>query len=280
MFTIDKSLCIGCGACVNDCPTRNIVIGNDGLASLRNKRCISCGHCIAVCPVSAFSCDEYDMNEVIEYDKDSFSIEPDNLLNTIKFRRSVRHYTDEVVTKEQIEQIIEAGRFTASGENRQQTHYMVFQNESINELKEIIFNGLKQSGEAYFAKDPSEQDEDGLMTAKLNIALYRKFVADKEKNDPLFFHAKNIIMMYSNDNYDDKIDVAIAASNLELMANAMGLGACFIGFATSIFDDIPEIAHAVGIPVGMSVTSILTVGYPDVKYYRTVPRKAVDIIWR
>lgn len=32
------------------------------------------------------------IDEIKEYDKDQFSVEPDNLLNFIKFRRSVRKF--------------------------------------------------------------------------------------------------------------------------------------------------------------------------------------------
>ena len=40
------------------------------------------------------------MEEVIPYDKESFSVEADNLLNFIKFRRSVRRFKDKEVEKE------------------------------------------------------------------------------------------------------------------------------------------------------------------------------------
>ena len=89
MFNVDRSKCIACGQCIKDCPAATISFV-DGKADINNDRCIKCGHCIAICPVNAVSTDEYDMNEVLSYDKDTFSIDADNLLNFIKFRRSVR----------------------------------------------------------------------------------------------------------------------------------------------------------------------------------------------
>ena len=48
----------------------------------------------SICPVKAVSTDDYDMSEVIEYKKEDFQIEPERLLNFIKFRRSVRRFKD------------------------------------------------------------------------------------------------------------------------------------------------------------------------------------------
>ena len=66
------------------------------------------------CSLSCRSCftDDYDMSEVKPYDKETFTVESETLLNFIKFRRSVRRFKDMPVEKEKIQQIIEAGRFT------------------------------------------------------------------------------------------------------------------------------------------------------------------------
>lgn len=49
-----KSTCIGCGACLYNCPTNaiNIKLENDGFfrAELNQEKCIHCNKCIEVCP--------------------------------------------------------------------------------------------------------------------------------------------------------------------------------------------------------------------------------------
>ena len=89
MFSVNKEKCIGCSQCVKDCPVSTISLV-DNKAEINNERCFKCGHCIAICPVEAVSTDDYNMEDVIPYDNDSFTVEADNLLNFIKFRRSVR----------------------------------------------------------------------------------------------------------------------------------------------------------------------------------------------
>lgn len=140
MIKIDQEKCIGCGACVEDCFTRDLVIEADK-AKVLNKTCIKYGHCIAICPVNAVSITDYDMNEVKEYDAASFDIEPEKLLNFIKFRRSVRQFTDQPIEKEKLEAIIEAGRFTPTGGNRQPVSFVVVQDQ-LSELTGLAGKAL------------------------------------------------------------------------------------------------------------------------------------------
>ena len=44
--------CIGCGACVEECPVNAIVEG-DGKYEINADECIECGACADACPVSA-----------------------------------------------------------------------------------------------------------------------------------------------------------------------------------------------------------------------------------
>ena len=122
MMNVNIEKCIGCGQCVKDCFPRTIEIV-DGKAKINNDNCIKCGHCIAICPKDAVSTDEYNMEEVKKYNKDEFSVDADNLLNFIKFRRTIRQFKDKEVEEEKISKIIEAGRYTETGANMQDVSY-------------------------------------------------------------------------------------------------------------------------------------------------------------
>lgn len=84
--------------------------------------------------------------EIKEYDKDQFSVEADNLLNFIKFRRSVRKFKNMKVEKEKISKIIDAGRFTQTATNIQDVSYIVV-NEKLNELRDLAYKSLKVKDE-------------------------------------------------------------------------------------------------------------------------------------
>ena len=95
MVRVDQEKCIGCGLCAADCLSFSIVV-EDGKATVK-KECLECGHCVAICPVNAVDIEGYDMEDVEEYEEDSFEVNPQNLLHAIKFRRSIRFYKEEKV---------------------------------------------------------------------------------------------------------------------------------------------------------------------------------------
>lgn len=53
--TVNKELCIGCGACVGVCPVSSLSMDGDGKAECDAATCIDCGACVGTCPVSAIS---------------------------------------------------------------------------------------------------------------------------------------------------------------------------------------------------------------------------------
>jgi len=51
---IDKTACTGCGACIEVCPPRALVL-RDECACVEDEFCEECGFCAAECPVSAIA---------------------------------------------------------------------------------------------------------------------------------------------------------------------------------------------------------------------------------
>ena len=273
MMKVDTEKCTGCGLCARDCFTGDIKMSS-GKAKIRNITCFKCGHCIAVCPVNAITTDEYDMHEVKEYSKEKFDIDPENLLNFIKFRRSVRQFKSIDVAKDKLEAIIEAGRFTQTGGNLQDVSYTVVR-ENLEEIKELTYETLYHMGEHTLA-NPSPENESHRMYAKMWVDMYRKYRDNPAENDKLFCNAPAIIITTA---FSD-VNASLASSNMELMANALGLGTFFSGFFVRAAAVNPEIREMIGLPAGKHIVTCMTIGYPDVKYRRTVPRKAADISWK
>lgn len=50
---VQEASCIGCGSCVEHCPTGAAKLGNSGKALIDAEACIGCGDCTAVCPSGA-----------------------------------------------------------------------------------------------------------------------------------------------------------------------------------------------------------------------------------
>jgi len=272
MMKVDTEKCIGCGQCVKDCFPMDIEIV-EGKAKINNKVCIKCGHCIAVCPKDAVSTDEYNMEDVKDYNKENFSINPDTLLNFIKFRRTVRQFKNKEVEEEKIIKIIESGRFTQTGSNMQDVSYIVVK-EELEKLKNLTFETLKNMGE-YVLNNRTPETRMYRRYGKMWIEMYEEYKKNP-KNDKIFFNAPVIIVVTAN----SQVDGALASSNMELMADALGLGTFFSGFFVRAAQENKDIVDFLGVKRRKEIVTCMILGYPDVKYLRTVPRKEVDISWK
>lgn len=273
MFFVDRDLCIACMQCIKDCPTRVISLV-EGKAEIHNdKGCIKCGHCVAICPVKAVATDDYDMSEVIPYSKETFAIEPERLMNFIKFRRSVRRFKQKPVEKELIEKIIEAGRFTQTSTNSQDVSYVVI-TENIEPVVRRAHEVLKQRGE-YMLEHVTTETEHLKRYALYWIYLYKEYQKDPS-TERILFNAPCVILVTT----PNPINGGLASSNMELMVDALKLGTFFGGFLHIAMKEDKELRQMCGVKEGHEVVSCMAIGYPDVKYQRTVPRKPADITWK
>ena len=263
MVVIDRKKCIGCGLCAADCPAEKLTV-TDGKA-VYTPECIQCGHCVAVCPRAAVSIPEYDMADVEEYDRKTFTVDPENFLHAVKFRRSIRNYREKAISREVLERILEAGRYTATAKNRQACRFIVLQ-EELSAFREYLWGQLPELAEEMKKTAPHYS-----MMFKF---MYRRRRKDP-KDDPLFFNAPACIFIAS----DTLLDGGLAAANIENMAVAEGAGVLYSGYIQRITEGWKPLKEWLGIG-DTPVACCMLIGYPAVAYKRTAPRKKADITWR
>ena len=271
MVTVDVDRCIGCGACAADCNIFSITV-KDGKA-VPGKFCLECGHCTAVCQQKAVTLlGDYDPGEVIENDNpEKFNISPDRLLNIIKLRRSIRQYTDEPVSDADIAKILEMGRYTQTGANMQRLRYIVLTRDTLREITPVALKTLAEM-------DVEKVDKKAMRVPYQYLDFqftWRKWyqVYQKSNRDLLFHGAPNALLVVSRT--CNEVDGCFNIAHMDLMIDALGLGACCMGFGTFAFDQSPELKNRIGLQDGESVIFMLVFGHPQVKYLRTVNRKKV-----
>ncbi|MBP2029999.1 ferredoxin [Methanohalophilus levihalophilus] len=52
---INNDECVGCGTCVDECPTEAISMNDDNIAVVDENECTDCGACVDVCPTDAIT---------------------------------------------------------------------------------------------------------------------------------------------------------------------------------------------------------------------------------
>lgn len=263
MVQIKKELCVGCGACAKDCPGHAIQI-IEGKAEIR-RDCIHCGHCVAICPVSAVSIPEYDMEEVEEYDENSFTVVPENFLHAVKFRRSIRNFKEQPIEKDKLKRILDAGRYTATAKNLQENHFILLQDE-LQEFKDLVWKEMPNILETLKVEAPEY--------ARPFEYFYLKYQRNP-KDDTFFFNTTSFLVIASR----NPLDGGLAAANIENMAVAEGAGALYSGYMMRVIESSPVLKEWLGI-TGIPVSCCMLLGYPAVSYRRTAPRKKSEVVWR
>lgn len=263
MIQINQELCIGCGQCVKDCISHRLSLEN-GKAAI-SKECIYCGHCTAICPVGAVSNSDYDMADVEDYCKDTFTLNTDKLLHAIKFRRSIRDYKAQPVENEKLQKLLQAGRYTATAKNNQDCHFVFVQKE-LASLKQQVWDYIEEYSVSNAGNISNEMFP--------YVSFNRRRKADAA-DDYLFRNAPVVVYITS----DWPLDAGLAAQNMELMAVSMGLGVLYNGFLARISDENESLKTWLGIE-GKTIKACMLLGYPNLSYARTAPRKEPNVIWK
>lgn len=266
MVKILKEKCIGCGQCINECFPKNIVLYN-GKASIKDS-CMECGHCYAVCPVGAVQMDGVTLDGVYDFSECKKPIIDSNeLLNYIKARRSIRQYKEQAIPKDILERILEAGRFTPTGCNAQDVSYIVVQ-KHLKEVKESFWKG--------FPEGMLHAEKKYGINSRLMGTLRRLYDEYQENpnNDGLFFKAPVLLIIHSPSTFH----AGLAASNIELMACAEGLGVLYSGFIRIFLSSNKELCKQLNIEPE-KICACMLIGYPDVQFRRTAPKNLANIQW-
>lgn len=264
MVIIDQGKCIGCGSCVKDCTVRNLVL-EDGKAKVLGP-CFECGHCVSLCPVDAVVMEGYNMDEVVPVPAGGGALDPEVLLTAIKCRRSIRQFKDKQVEQEKLDMILEAARYTPTGGNTQDVNFIVIR-DKLKAVTELAMAELRKVGEEWMKLENPNYVQKRYAARFFNME--RQYY--EEGRETLFFRAPTVVVFTG-----DPVNASLAATNAELMANALGLGGLFVGFFRNACD-IPAVREAIGLEDGRQVVCVLALGYPNVRYLRTAPRKAREI---
>jgi nitroreductase len=123
--------------------------------------------------------------------------------------------------------------------------------------------------------------EDKLGVYALVDDMKRLVEAYDAGRDDLFHEAPVVLVLYAPVAAVMPRETAYyAAAQLVMMATAMGLGTCFVGWLTAAAARSEDIGEALGLPEEHGVFASLALGYPKYKYRRAIGRDAPGVEWR
>jgi nitroreductase len=176
----------------------------------------------------------------------------------IKGRRSVRAYTAEPVSKEQIEAILEAGTWAPTAMFREPLKFIVIEN------KELI---------KYVS------DETKLLVKQHMPPLAERFAT---KEDIICYNVPVLVLICTEKdpqwNNVNLLDCVLAAQNMFLKAYELGLGTCYMGFI-SLINNKPEVLRKVGVPENHDLMVPFILGHPKTKQGAGKRKKPNIIKW-
>ncbi|WP_289001809.1 nitroreductase family protein [uncultured Megasphaera sp.] len=169
----------------------------------------------------------------------------------INERRSIRKYTPEPLTREEIEKILTAGMMAPSSSNLQPWYFVVIESkENMERLKDIMAiatNNLMPYFKSRFAKHP-------------------QVIADTSAFVRLLGGAPVCILAFLlKDNYTLRLSaiqsVAAAIENMLLTATDMNLGSCWL--TAPLSGGVDDQIHAAFAPDKGELVAMVTLGHPD-----------------
>lgn len=285
--SVNVETCVGCGRCVDICPTSLLAL-QDGKAAVSGGHCIACGHCEAVCPSQAL--------EVLSLDEDPVEYatvrigsdwvpygKPDSraLIALMRSRRSCRNFLDTPVDVAVLQDLAQIGASAPSGTNSQAWTFTILPDRvAVLKLIEEIhrfFNRLNRLAAVPLFRFFSRLGQGEL------AAYYQKHYSavaqalaqwQKDKKDRLFFNAPSVMLVGSKPGASTPAeDALLATQNLLLAAHSMGLGTCLIGFATAALKRDQALRKRVGIPEGEQVYAVIAIGHTDQNFVRITRRR-------
>ena len=271
-FTVDKELCVSCGACAEDCLPQAIQMEGEYPPIPNEEHCMRCLHCLAVCPTGAISILGHDPAES-EPLKGRLPA-PEQVATLMKGRRSVRRYKQENVDPALLRRVLDVAAHAPTGVNARQLWVTViddtasmdaFRKEVYQRLEDLVReNRMPENPRRQFFSSAPE--------------LWRKGL------DPIFRHAPHCVLVSNaKDAPCREQDSLIYLSYFELMAQSGGLGTVWCGLLYWCLRLVlPELIPRLGIPETHELGYAMLFGSPAVQYQRTAERGPADVhrvIW-
>ncbi|MBN2706178.1 MAG: nitroreductase family protein [Deltaproteobacteria bacterium] len=290
---IDKTRCHGCGLCVRVCPARALTLRDDQ-AHLSGVCALACDHCAAVCPQEAITVAITPREPFIfsTFTTPSAAptsrISPAQLAAFLRQRRSCRNFRPAPLSRETLADLIRMGITAPSGTNSQKWTFAV-----IDSRERLLLFGNRIA--AFYRKLNRLAEKKWLrrllrLSGRPELERYYRNYHDsieealrqwrEEKEDRLFHGAPAAILIGARPEAGcPQEDALLAAQNILLAAESLGLGSCLIGFAVEALRRDRSLKKSLRLPEDEEIYAVIALGEPAIAYRRPAGRRRAEIRW-
>lgn len=182
------------------------------------------------------------------------------LMDLIKARHSIRKYTEQQISRQDMETILEAGNFAPNAGGGQRSMLVGVRNreltERIGRMNMAKFDRSNLVGSYVSKEQPSVIDDKSIVNG--------------------FYGAPAVIAIFGQDNFMFKTaDAFCCAENIVLQATELGIASCIIsrGAETFVSPEGQALLREWGVPENYTAQCFVILGYLDGAEPQTKPRK-------
>lgn len=184
-----------------------------------------------------------------------------DMLGVIKGCRSVRKFTDEQISRDNLDRIVEAGVYSANAGGAQRSMVVALRDSDlaryVGRLNMAGFDRSKLIG-SYVSKDqPSVIDDPSI------------------KNG--FYDAPTVVCVFCQRDFAFSVaDAFVMVQSMALEARSLGISSCIVSRAETTFasEEGQSLLRDWGVPEGFICRAFLALGYCDGPYPVPKPRRA------
>lgn len=182
------------------------------------------------------------------------------LLEIIKARHSIRKYTEEQISRENLEKILEAGNYAPNAGGGQRSMMVAIRNkelvEKIGRMNIVNFDRSNLAGSYVSKEQPSTIDNPGIKSG--------------------FYGAPTVVAIFGQDRFMFReADAFCMAENMILQATELGIASCIISRGAETFASKEGQAFLTEwkVPENYSAICFVILGHIDGEQPQSKPRK-------
>lgn len=280
--TINRELCSKCKLCMEVCPCKVIGTNDNKEPFFIDERmpiCLQCGQCMAVCKTSAIKIDG------LSYENDFLDLPPNEVaynsfINFLANRRSVRNFKDKTVSDDIIDQILDSIMYAPFGAEPEKMCITVVNDRkriksSLPHIEKFLDDIVKWIDNPLVSRMIKRRSgTEKFFTIKNHLYPMSRLGNYKlEFGDRITRNAPAIIIFHAPKNAASHTENSlIYATYAMLAAHSLGLGATMIGLVPNAINKVKAVRDIYEIPEENEAISSIIVGYPGIKYKRTIKR--------